>query len=159
MCDKRTDRVETIRQRKQFRSWVTKGTWYYGGTDTMKSLRAFQNYNPNTHYIKPPQDQWWDEYTGQETVIIDDFRGKLSFSCLLQLTDGVPMFVQIRRKEGVPMIAKEIIITSLVTPEETYSKLGKCENSMAQLYRRFKVLSPTEKVERTWEDALAHIRA
>jgi hypothetical protein len=160
------DRVEVIKWRKQFRNWVTKGTWYFGKTGKGKTyhhaFKSMKDYDPDKTYSKISDETFWDRYTGQEEVIIDEFRGNMPFSYLLQLTNGTPMFVKIKGKEGYPMLAKEIVLTSPECPEETYSNLGENEGSMEQLYRRFtvyEVLSKTEKVERTWEDAKAYIRA
>jgi hypothetical protein len=160
------DRVEMIKWRKQFRSWKTKGTWYYGTTGVGKSynhvFKGMKDFNPEKTYVKICDETFWDRYTGQEEVVLDEFRGQMPFSYLLQLTSGTPMWVKIKGKEGFPMLAKEIFITSPKPPEETYTNLGEDEGSMDQLYRRFtvyQVLSPTEKIERTWEDAKAHIQA
>lgn len=160
------DRVETIRWKKQFRSWVTKGTWYFGKTGCGKTyhhaFKGMKDYNPEKTYTKISNEAFWDRYTGQEEVIIDEFRAGMPFSYLLELTNGTPMYVKIKGKEGFPMLAKHVIVTSPCPPEETYTSLGENEGSMEQLYRRFKVyevLSPTEKIERTWDMAKAHIKA
>ena len=46
-----------------------RGFWYYGPPGTGKSWTA-RTENPDA-YIKD-QSKWWDGYTGQETIILDD---------------------------------------------------------------------------------------
>lgn len=69
MYGRTLERAEDILQRKRFRTEMTKGVWLYGPTGVGKSHRAFEGFTPETHYVKNIEDQWWDGYTGQETVI------------------------------------------------------------------------------------------
>lgn len=45
--------------------------WWYGAPGTGKTRRAKEE-NPSA-FVKDPQTRWWDGYTGQDVVIIDDF--------------------------------------------------------------------------------------
>ena len=56
-------------------------------------------------------NDWQDGYTGQETVIINDFRGGIKYAVLLQLIDKWPAFVSRRGREPAPFLAKHVIIT------------------------------------------------
>ena len=64
---------------------------------------------------------WFDGYTGQETILLDDFYGWLKYHTLLQLTDGYPMKLPI--KGGfVHRNWKRVIITSNKPPEAWYNR-------------------------------------
>lgn len=134
------DRMEDIAHRRKYRTEMTQGTWYHGPTGAGKSHRAFDNYHPDTHYVKEcgeGDSKWWDGYKGQEVVILDDFRGGMPYGELLSLCDKCPKKVSRRCREPVPFLAKRIIVTSSKPPEALYSN---CDgNAHAQLYRRFEV--------------------
>lgn len=48
----------------------TRGVWLYGAPGTGKSYYARHHYGDDV-YIKQ-QNKWWDGYTGQKTVVLDD---------------------------------------------------------------------------------------
>lgn len=131
-------RVEDLALRKKFRQWPTEGIWLYGDTAQGKSHMAFENYSPETHYVKSLEDEWWDGYTGQETVILNEFRGQIKFGEMLNLVDKWPHTVKRRNREPFPFLAKTVIVTSALHPREVFTKLGQSD-SMDQLLRRFKV--------------------
>jgi len=68
-------RIEDILLRKKFRTEMTKGIWYWGATGVGKSHKAFEGFDPETHYLYQYQE-FQDGYTGQETIIMNEFRGK-----------------------------------------------------------------------------------
>lgn len=134
-------KAEDILLRKRYRTEMTEGTWYFGYTGVGKSHVAFEGYDPETHYVKPIGEKdcgWWDGYTGQETVIINEYRGQLPYSELLDLMDKWPKFVSRRGREPVPFLAKRLIVTSSLAPAEVYHNLAE-KDSLSQLYRRCKV--------------------
>lgn len=143
------DRAEDIIQRKKWRTWTTKAVWYWGPTGVGKSHFAFENYDPEKYYVKSVNQKeadWWDGYTGQETVIINEFRGQITYAELLDLMDKWPKKVSRRCREPMPFLAKDIIITSCSPPEEVYCNLA-AKDSLAQLYRRCEVRHIAEKGE------------
>lgn len=134
------EKLETISLRNKFRSEMTKGIWYYGESGTGKSHKAFENYNPKTHYVLNVQDNgWWDGYNQQETVIINDFRGQIPYDQMLNLVDKFPYTVPRRNREPIPFISKVVIVTSPLRPEEVYNKRHANDNIL-QLSRRFDVI-------------------
>lgn len=140
------NKLEDIALRKRFRNWTTKGYWLYGGTGIGKSHVAFKNYNPDTHYVKNLNEDWWDGYTGQEVVIFNEFRGQIKYSELLDLMDKWPKTVKIRNRQPVPFLAKCVIITSALEPSEVYHNLSG-NDKLAQLTRRCQIIEKLKGID------------
>lgn len=132
------EKLEDIALRKQFRTEMTKGYWYWGETGVGKSHKAFENFSPETHYLWPNDKGWWDGYRGQEVVIFNDFRGEVTYNALLQLVDKWPYQVPRRGREPMPFVSKTVIITSSLPPEQVFHR-RQDEDSLEQLLRRFTV--------------------
>lgn len=101
------------------RSWKTKVIVYWGQAGTGKSRRAAAEY-PDAYY----QDgtKWWSNYQAEDAVIIDDFDGDMPLNAFLRLTDRYPL--QVETKGGyVNFVARTIVITSNLRPEEWYPDL------------------------------------
>ena len=137
------DRIEAIGLRKKFRTEFTKGIWIHGVTGSGKSHTAFSDYNPETHYVKNLNEDWWDGYKGQETVIFNEFRGQVTFSELLDLCDKWPKTVKWRSHEPVPFISKKLIITSIKSPKDCYSSVK--DEPWEQFERRFEIIELEQK--------------
>jgi len=134
------ERIEEITLRNKFRNWMTTCDWIYGKTGCGKSHLAYSNFNPSTHYIYNTDDNgFWNGYTGQEFVIINEFRGQIPYGSLLDLIDKWPKTVKIKGKSPFPFLAKHIFITSSMKPEEVYHNLAENDN-LDQLYRRIKLI-------------------
>lgn len=133
------NRLEDIALRRKFRTEMTQGIWLWGGTGVGKSHEAFQNFHPDTHYVLNHRDKgWWDGYKGQETVIINEFRGNdiYTYDYILELCDKYPMTVSRRSREPCPFLAKTIIITSSLHPADVFWRRNEKDN-LDQLKRRF----------------------
>lgn len=106
--------------------------WYWGPTGTGKSYNAHQ-LAPDAYY-KMGGNKWWDGYTGQPDVIIDDFRGDLCpFHELLRLFDRYPHRVEYKGG-SINFVARRIYVTCNKPPEEVYA--GRTEEDIGQLLRR-----------------------
>ena len=132
-------KIEDIAMRRKFRTEMTKGIWYYGATETGKSTKAYEGFNPLTHYNWKDDGGWQDGYIQQETVIINEFRGEIKYKDLLQLVDWTPYEVRRRNREPMPFTSKTVIITSALHPSEIYKNLNE-NDSLAQLIRRFEIV-------------------
>lgn len=141
------NKLEDIALRKKFRNWMTEGVWIYGPTGCGKSHKAYEGFNPETHYNYPDDNGWWDGYTGQQIVIINEFRGEIKYRELLSLCDKYPMSVRRRGREPVPFLAKKIIITSALSPKNLFCNLSE-HDALEQLLRRFKLV----KMEQKWSE-------
>jgi len=137
-------KIEDIALRKKFRTEMTKGIWYHGPTGVGKSHRAFDGFTPETHYVWKNDKGWQDGYTGQPTVIINDFRGELPYNELLQLVDKWPYTLSRRGREPVPFLATKLIVTSSLSPDQVYHRRD-VEDSLDQLNRRFLIVKLTSK--------------
>lgn len=141
-------RAEVIVQRDKIRGWFTRGIWYWGPTGTGKSHRALEGYSRATHYIAPGDGGWFDGYAGQETFVINEYRGsginEPDFTELLKMCSWEPHWLRRRGVEPVPFMAKTVIITSPFSPNEMFqSRIGSAD-SIDQLLRRFTVLNLTQ---------------
>lgn len=133
------NKLEDLYMRKRYRTEMTKGIWYYGKTGVGKSHLAFDGFTPETHYLLPNDSGWWDGYTQQDTVIINDFRGEIPYNQMLQMIDKWPFSVKRRNREPLPFTSKTVIITSSLPPWEVYNKRNE-EDSIGQLLRRLVVI-------------------
>lgn len=136
-------KLEDIRLRKLRRCEMTEGVWVFGKTGVGKSVWAFEQ-SEGSQYIYPFDNDWWDSYKGEDCVILDEFRGQLPFNVLLKMVDKHPnYFVRRRCREPMPFISKKVIITSSLPPWTVYKNLDS-QDSLNQLYRRFKIYEKTE---------------
>lgn len=135
MYGRTLDKLQEIAFRKKHRTWMTRGLWIFGPSGAGKSHMAFDGFSPDTHYVKCLSDQWWDGYTGQQTVIFNEFRGQISAAELFDLVDKWPKTVKIRGQAPVPFLARKVIITSILNPKEFMGG-----EPWEQFQRRFEII-------------------
>jgi len=88
----------------------------WGDAGTGKSRYAYDNY-PDIY--SKPTGKWWDGYTGQTTILLDDFYGYLPYSELLNVLDRYPYHAEV--KNGFVWAQWEtVIITSNKHPKDWY---------------------------------------
>lgn len=116
------EREDVALQRKR-RTWRTTCEWVYGKSGSGKSHYAFANYSPDTHYVYINDRGWWDGYTGQPIVIVDDVT-KMKYHQLVDLLFANSKMLKRRCRKPVPFLAQKIIITSLLKPEGVYCNLA-----------------------------------
>lgn len=137
------ERMEDIRLRGLKRTEMTEGIWVFGKTGVGKSVWALEQGGDN-FYAYPYDNDWWDNYRGEDTVIIDEFRGQIPYNVILRMVDRNPFFnVRRRCRAPMPFISKKVIITSSLPPWKVFKNLDK-EDSLDQLYRRFKIYEKFE---------------
>lgn len=79
---------------KQYRPMTVHLFW--GKTRTGKTRAAREMY-PNSFLMHPISGQeWWDGYSGQREVVIDDYRCQWPLHRLLQVLDGHPLLLPIK---------------------------------------------------------------
>lgn len=131
--------AEDAVNRKKKRTEMTEGIWLWGPTGAGKSHAAWNEYIIGEEYEWRDDKGWWDGYRGEETVLINEFRGGIPYSELLSLCDKWPHKVSRRNREPYPFTSKRIVITSSEPPNEVYKNLSQ-HDSLDQLKRRFKVI-------------------
>lgn len=102
--------------------------WLWGSTGTGKTRFAFDEHD--SVYVKDGT-MWWDGYTGQEAIVVDDFDGKWPFRDMLRFLDRYPYQGQI--KGGYVYINSPFIyITCEHPPDNIYTE----DSHLAQIQRR-----------------------
>lgn len=109
---------------------------YWGPTGTGKTRTAWERGGLDA-YPKVPSTKFWDGYQGQETVIIDEFRGDIGISNLLRWFDRYPCLVEIKGSSTV-LSAKLFIVTSNLHPRDWYPTLD--ANTYEALERRLEII-------------------
>lgn len=93
-----------------------------GLTGLGKTRWAYETY-PELYKVQKPkrgQQLWFDGYVGQSVLLIDEYRGWIDYSLLLQLLDGYP--VQLQIKGGVTWANWTKVIITSNDPIESWHK-------------------------------------
>lgn len=88
----------------------------YGPTGTGKSRYCLDKY-PDAYWKQ--RSQWWDGYSGESTVILDEFYGWLPYDLLLRLCDRYPLMLEVKGGQ-VHCLVDTVIITSNSLPCSWY---------------------------------------
>lgn len=101
------------------RRWAMEIVILLGPTRTGKTRKAYEMAGDDI-YPKPP-GPWWDNYSGEHTVIWDEFYGhSYKFTELLQVVDRYPLLVPY--KGGFHQFtSKRIIFTTNQAPKDWYN--------------------------------------
>lgn len=126
---------EYYRDIAQPRDIVKHVKWFHGTTGTGKTRTAVEEAGEDV-WISNGDLQWFDGYTGQRSVIIDDLRGDVKFNFLLRLLDRYRLKVPIKG-DFVNWEAEQIWITSPYKPEVLFAKQNNdVTDNIDQLLRR-----------------------
>ena len=90
------------------RTWITRVYVLIGEPGTGKT-RYCQTVAPNAYWKQP--STWWDDYNGEDDVVLDDFYGWLPYHTMLRLCDRYPLLVESKGGQRA-FLAKRLFITS-----------------------------------------------
>lgn len=143
------EKLEDIYLEKVKRTEMTMGVWFYGKSGVGKSYKAGElakKYGKSYKFSKLDKG-WWDNYRGEEVVIIDDFRGaEITYDQLLEMVDKYEYSVPRRGRAPFPFTSLLVIVTSPLPPWEVYKRRHE-NDGLDQLLRRFTVVELTEVFE------------
>lgn len=118
------DRLLQMRAQRQRLTWTMPRVHVYvGDTGTGKSRAAFELVDTAFGGIcyRKPDGPWWDGYSDQDCVVLDDFDGGVPLGQLLQLLDGLGHGILLPVKGShLQCKAKTFIFTSNKLPQEWY---------------------------------------
>jgi len=108
---------------------------FWGETGTGKSHDAWELAGSDA-YSKSPRSIYWCGYSGQTTMVIDEFRGGIDIAHILRWFDKYPLIVEIKGS-SLPCKVDTIYVTSNLHPRDWYPDLD--EETKNALLRRIKV--------------------
>lgn len=113
---------------------------YYGESGTNKTRSVYDAVDINDLYVWDESmmgsgSPWFDGYSGQRTVLLDEYRGNFKYGQLLSLLDGYPKKKVPVKCGFVDWSPTTIYITSPLHPDEWYPNLA-ANDKLAQLRRR-----------------------
>jgi len=119
------------------RDWPMELIVMIGPSGTGKSRYCRETY-PLAYW--KDEGQWWEDYAGQETVIVDEMYGhRFTYSMLLRLCDRYPMKVECKGS-AVEFTSRRIVFTSNAEPWDWYdlAKIHQRSWEESPLNRRFR---------------------
>lgn len=115
------DRYKMAIQKKQTGGYSKKDVRvYYGISGTGKTRSAVEEFPDAFKLSMGLTGMWWTGYDDEDVVILDEFRGTIPLCQLLGILDGYQYRVSVHGGMKY-LLAKTIIITSNLPPEEWYT--------------------------------------
>lgn len=128
------ERLEQMRLSKKINTFTkTSVVVIIGAAGTGKTRMCYEKH-PELYRVPAPQGDsvWFDGYTGQKAILLDDFKGWIKYTILLQWLDGYALQVPI--KGGFVWRQWDTVyITSNYEPERWYPGV----EDLSALRRRF----------------------
>ena len=147
-------RLYVKEMQKLYRKKAPKCYWLWGETGSGKSYDSFHKYSKpewlgtGEAYLKSHNGggkKWWDGFDPMKckTLILNEYRGGLEFSLLMQIADEHPMKVAVRGEDDRPLLFDTLVVNSVMHPRDVYKGVFEGEGGMepyGQLERRFTII-------------------
>lgn len=106
------------------RDWPVEVLVYWGPSGSGKSRRA-RDVLPDAYWLARGNynQVWWDGYTNESDVVIDEFYGWLSRDFCQRLCDRYPLQLPLRGASANCLV-RRVIITSNAHPEDWWPRIG-----------------------------------
>ena len=122
---------EEVINEKQ-RTWKPLSLCFVGETELGKT-RLAEQFKP-AYIWNPSQEKWFDNYQGEDVLIMEEFRGQLPLGMLLKILDhGNP---SAQTKGGMVKISSSTIILTSPTHPTSWYKQENVSDKIQQLIRR-----------------------
>lgn len=118
--------------------------WIHGASGVGKSHAVMRWAAGKDVFFNDGDGEWWDDYSGEKIVVLNEFGGELPYKTMLKLADKWPVKVRRRGRAPAPFLATTIIVTSNETIESAYPKQASEPMGVTALARRFKVVEKKE---------------
>lgn len=101
------------------RDWKTQVIIFWGVTGGGKTHLA--KLLTSNGFWWSPGSSWWDGYSGQDDIVMDEFRGGLPYSVLLRIMDNSPLSLEVKGST-TEFVARRLFITSNIDPRLWYDQ-------------------------------------
>lgn len=129
-------RLNFARQKKKWRN--VRVYVYYGKTGTGKTRKCYKK-DPDLYSVNHDiGNLWWDGYTNQKSILLDDFYGGINHGLLLRLLDGQPFQLPIKGGQTWKQW-KRVFITSNAAPDQWYP--GGLSPALARRFRKVREMA------------------
>lgn len=109
-----------IRDQQLSRNWRTLRVFvYYGDAGTGKTRKAIEDAGEDYYILDQGERVWFDGYSNQKTLIIDDFYGWIKYGMLLRILDGYQYRCEIKGSFAWAQWTT-VVLTSNKRPSEWY---------------------------------------
>lgn len=94
---------------------------YYGEPESGKTRRVYEE-DPEVYAVPTGDKLWFDGYTGEKSILFDDFYGGIKYGDMLRYLDRYPLIIPTKGGFTVAQWTK-VYITSNVRPEYWYPNI------------------------------------
>lgn len=107
------------------REHITFTTVYWGVPGVGKTKLVAESVSSSVYWLPKPNGTrvFWDGYTGQDDVVIDEFFGWMARDLMCRICDRYPFRVE-TKGGSINFVAKRIFITSNNCPKDWWPRVG-----------------------------------